>query len=202
MVRSRTAPKQLRAKRTQRHLLEAARTVFAERGYDAVTVDDIALAAGCSKGAYYFHFASKEEALLAVLDEWVRQRTARFERALAPVPSPTASNSPGKALLPTEGRHREGRLLLELWCQAERRPQARRRLAQAYRSWHKLLARALPRDQSVVPERAAWAVLALHDGLLAQDALGIGPRAPLEERADALAALLTTERSGRMRIAG
>jgi len=40
-------------------ILEAAATVFAERGYDGSTVDDVAAAAGVSKLIVYRHFNSK-----------------------------------------------------------------------------------------------------------------------------------------------
>ena len=41
-------------------LLDAAAKVVAARGYEAARVDEIAEAAGVSKGALYFHFDSKE----------------------------------------------------------------------------------------------------------------------------------------------
>jgi AcrR family transcriptional regulator len=46
-------------------LIEAAIGVFAEKGYDATTVDAVCRACGVSKGAVYTYFASKEELLLA-----------------------------------------------------------------------------------------------------------------------------------------
>ncbi|HIS95037.1 MAG TPA: TetR/AcrR family transcriptional regulator [Candidatus Ventricola gallistercoris] len=42
-------------------LLKAATTLFHEHEYADVTVDDICAAAGLTKGAFYYHFASKEE---------------------------------------------------------------------------------------------------------------------------------------------
>src|SRR4051794_11617984 len=52
-------------------LLEAALEVFAERGYRAASVDDIAAEAGYSKGAVYFHFSGKEDLFFALLEERV-----------------------------------------------------------------------------------------------------------------------------------
>ncbi|CAM3948562.1 TetR/AcrR family transcriptional regulator [Roseateles saccharophilus] len=48
-------------------ILDAALAVFAERGYAAARMDDIALRAGLSKGGLYAHFASKDEVFEALL---------------------------------------------------------------------------------------------------------------------------------------
>lgn len=48
-------------------ILDAALAVFAERGYAAARMDDIALRSGLSKGGLYAHFASKDEVLEALL---------------------------------------------------------------------------------------------------------------------------------------
>lgn len=50
-------------------ILEAARSVFAHKGFNAATVDDIAEAAGLAKGTVYLYFPSKREIYL----ETVRQ---------------------------------------------------------------------------------------------------------------------------------
>jgi AcrR family transcriptional regulator len=50
-------------------ILEAARSVFARKGFNAATVDDIAEAAGLAKGTVYLYFPSKREIYL----ETVRQ---------------------------------------------------------------------------------------------------------------------------------
>lgn len=59
---------QERAVRTRRSILEAAAAVFDERGYHSATIGEILTRAGVTKGALYFHFASKEELALGVLD--------------------------------------------------------------------------------------------------------------------------------------
>ncbi|MFP8960100.1 ScbR family autoregulator-binding transcription factor [Streptomyces nanhaiensis] len=61
--------RQERGIRTRREVLEAAAEVFAERGYAAATISEILSRAGVTKGALYFHFASKEELLRGVLEE-------------------------------------------------------------------------------------------------------------------------------------
>ncbi len=49
---------------TRQKLVDAALDLFVKRGYDRVTVDDICRQAGVSKGAFYGHFKSKDQAIL------------------------------------------------------------------------------------------------------------------------------------------
>src|SRR5690242_4289039 len=53
------------ARRTQ--ILDAATTVFAEKGFHRATIKDIARLAGIADGTIYTYFASKTEVLLAIL---------------------------------------------------------------------------------------------------------------------------------------
>ncbi|MET7290106.1 ScbR family autoregulator-binding transcription factor [Streptomyces sp. NPDC005573] len=62
--------KQERANHTRRQLLQAAAGAFAEKGFPAVTLQDIADRAGLTKGAVYFHFANKEAVAVAVTEEF------------------------------------------------------------------------------------------------------------------------------------
>ncbi|MGP3984863.1 ScbR family autoregulator-binding transcription factor [Streptomyces sp. KR80] len=59
---------QERAIRTREMILEAAGAVFAERGYGGATICDVYSRAGLTKGAFYFHFSSKEELAEAILE--------------------------------------------------------------------------------------------------------------------------------------
>ncbi|MCQ8775089.1 ScbR family autoregulator-binding transcription factor [Streptomyces telluris] len=61
--------KQARAIHTRRLILEAAGEVFDEYGYESATIAEILGRAGVTKGALYFHFASKEELARGVLSE-------------------------------------------------------------------------------------------------------------------------------------
>lgn len=56
-------------------ILEAARAVFAGKGFDNATVDDIAEAAGVAKGTLYLYFPSKREIFL----ETFRQGTVALQ---------------------------------------------------------------------------------------------------------------------------
>ncbi|MCJ7737907.1 MAG: TetR/AcrR family transcriptional regulator [Anaerolineae bacterium] len=53
-------PTQQRSQATQTSILDAAAAAFAEQGYDATGVAEICKRAGVSKGAFYYHFESKQ----------------------------------------------------------------------------------------------------------------------------------------------
>jgi AcrR family transcriptional regulator len=66
-------------------LIAAAESVFAARGLDGARVEDITGRAGCSKGAFYQHFESKEELFLQIVETMI----ARLHHLLdAPVMGP------------------------------------------------------------------------------------------------------------------
>lgn len=60
-------PRQARAVERRETLLRTATRVFAQRGYSAAGMDEIASAAETSKGGLYFHFPTKQALLSAVV---------------------------------------------------------------------------------------------------------------------------------------
>ncbi|TML06574.1 MAG: TetR family transcriptional regulator [Actinobacteria bacterium] len=68
--------------RTRSQLIEAAGRVFADRGLERATVDQVAGAAGYTKGAFYANFRSKEDLFLAMLDERFAKRLDEIERVM------------------------------------------------------------------------------------------------------------------------
>jgi len=60
-----------RRARTSRAILDAASTLFFERGLQRTTIDEIAEAAGVSVGSVYVHFGSKEGLYLALVEHAV-----------------------------------------------------------------------------------------------------------------------------------
>lgn len=72
-----------RVEHTRSLLLDAAQEVFAERGFTAASLDDIAYAAGYTKGAIYKHFPTKESLFLAVSDRNWRRYFDTFAEVLS-----------------------------------------------------------------------------------------------------------------------
>lgn len=191
-VNQRRPPQQLRAKLTRQHLLDAARRVFGEGGYAGASVDDVARAAGCSKGAYYFHFATKEDALLALVEDWSTEQTHRLEVALGGGATPEAAlrDVLETLLWADEATDRDRLLVLELWLQGARNPKVRAILDRARSAWRRILVVAFNRAQQRAPEPAADLALALHHGLLAQACVDGSAGPTLDERAATALALL------------
>ena len=63
-------------------ILEAARAVFARRGYNNATMDEIADAAGVAKGTVYLYFPSKRDLFLAALREGIEALHQRAGREI------------------------------------------------------------------------------------------------------------------------
>ncbi|MGV3651716.1 MAG: TetR/AcrR family transcriptional regulator [Devosia sp.] len=77
MTRS-TKPSPLR----QQELVEVALGLFLEKGYDGTTIADVIAAAGISKGAFYHHFAAKDDLLEAIAERLVEASLAQIDPVL------------------------------------------------------------------------------------------------------------------------
>lgn len=73
---------------TREKLLRSALDVLARDGYDGATVERIAEEAGFSKGAFYSNFSSKEEILLALLEENAGHDVEELSDLLSDVTNP------------------------------------------------------------------------------------------------------------------
>jgi AcrR family transcriptional regulator len=76
-------------------LLSAAESVFAEKGVEAAKVEDITRRAGLSKGAFYLHFESKEEALKQICETFLAHCVGAF---ISPEDTPNLPTDPGELL--------------------------------------------------------------------------------------------------------
>lgn len=166
-------------------LLSAAAEVFAERGFHDASIDEVAERAGYSKGAVYWHFASKDDLFLALVEERVdrpmREMIELLQSAPAELDMAPEANRRFATLL---ARQREWLLLdNEYWSQAVRDPDLRRSYAKRRRQLRAALGSALAARIETLgapqigtdPERIATAITALSIGL-AQQAL-VDPRA-------------------------
>lgn len=58
--------------KTKRKIFETSMKLFAEKGYDATSVEDITANVGVAKGTLYYHFSSKEEIFNFLVEEGIK----------------------------------------------------------------------------------------------------------------------------------
>jgi AcrR family transcriptional regulator len=189
---------------TRERLLEAAAELFAQRGFDAVSVDTVATAAGRTSGAVYAHFGSKQGLLLALLDEWAQSLltviVAEFELARS-VEDRVRAVAANVITRPTEQTRRLLLLERELWLRAARDPEVADALRARARDAHQRLTRGFAAwiDDGLIepvaaPDTLATVFEALVVGLEMRQCIDPG-RAGTEEVATALGFVLGTEAS-------
>ena len=79
---SRTTKKDVVTAFRTEEILRAARTIFARKGFYETTVDDIARAAGVSKGTVYLYYSSKNDIYWAALKDGIRELHEKLETAM------------------------------------------------------------------------------------------------------------------------
>lgn len=176
MVSTHKPKKRLRPTRaqTRQRLLKAAGEVFAQRGYDRASLDDVATAAGLTKGAVYSSFAGKDDLFYALMRERIDERLALVTEAVerqATVRDITRDAGSGLAQLMSSQRDWH-LLFIEFWARAVRDPKLHDEFARERRSVRGLIAQfleALAIEAEVnLPapaEQLAVAVLALSNGI-------------------------------------
>jgi AcrR family transcriptional regulator len=87
-VTTQTLTRREKQQRTRKSLLQAAAGIFCKRGLEGASIDEVAQAAGYTKGAFYANFKSKEELFLVMLDERFARELERLDRALAGTQEP------------------------------------------------------------------------------------------------------------------
>jgi len=68
-VQAKIAPQMADDSAKRRQIVEGARTIFLQHGFDAASMNDIARAAGVSKGTLYVYFDNKEQLFAAIVRE-------------------------------------------------------------------------------------------------------------------------------------
>jgi AcrR family transcriptional regulator len=153
-------------------LFEAAATVFEEQGIGGASIEAIAVAAGFSRGAFYSNFKSKDELIIAMLEDHVEQTIRRNLDLLA-----RHSNLDDflEALRTMDRSSQDplGRsplLHMEMILFVARAEQRRPELAKRLRARRKMIAEIVEttlKNSGKTPRNAEWTaaiVLALDDG--------------------------------------
>lgn len=158
---------------TRRRVLDAAFRVFGERGIAATSLTEVAAAAGLTKGAVYSNFASKDDLVLALMEEHVAHR---LQAGLAGFTEADTDHAlAGLAAVLVREMHVDAvwhRLLAEYFAMAHRDPRRREALRRRRREAREAIGRAIGRIVDTlgidlplpVPEFAV-VLMALSNGL-------------------------------------
>jgi AcrR family transcriptional regulator len=174
MLAASLSRQQARTDATRAKLLKAAEQVFARSGFEAARLEDIAAAAGYTRGAFYANFESKEDLFMALLEECVRRRVADVRELMARAGSPQAQAKAFREYYAEIATQKQWALIfLEYKLFAVRHPEARARLQRRIRNLRaagieilKKLSAALGRPLPVSASVAAVGMGALSNALL------------------------------------
>jgi AcrR family transcriptional regulator len=157
---------------TREKLFEAAARVFEEQGIGGASIEAIAAAAGFSRGAFYSNFTSKDELIIAMLEEHVAQSIRRnldlLEKHKDPDDFIQALKSMERARQDPLGR--APLLHMEMILYVARAEQRRPELAKRLRARRNLVAEIVEttmRNTGRPAPNAAWTgaiLLAMEDG--------------------------------------
>ena len=170
---------QPRSQETRARILDAAQKLFSHNGYDATGVAEICQAAGVSKGAFYYHFPTKQSLFLELLDQWLQGLDAQLNALRGSGESVPEVLLNMTGVIPLIFQSADGRLqlFLEYWIQASRDPTIWEATIAPYRRYQAYFA-ALIEDgisegslEPVDPQVTAQVIVSLAVGMLLQGLL-------------------------------
>jgi len=170
-LKKRTRPTR---EQTRARLLQAASEVFARHGYDRASLDDVAAAAGLTKGAVYSSFASKDELFYALMRERIDERLALVAAAVdRQTTLQDTTRDAGAGLVELIFSQADWHLLfIEFWARAVRDPSLRQEFARQRRAARELIAQFIEQQAARMEielpapaDQLAVAVLALSNGI-------------------------------------
>lgn len=162
---------------TRQRVVDAAEQLFTERGFLAVTVDQIAALAGFTIGAVYSNFAGKDELFMAVIDRWSETDLDLVRSSLEPGATDAARLDAFRRWADADLDQLLSRLRpeVEFLAQVALKPELAARVQQRQRGQLTVLAgllaeqcKALGGTPSMPDEDLALAVASLANGLILQ----------------------------------
>ena len=175
-------PRTPKSAATRRRLLDLAAQLFIERGYSAVSMRDLAAAAGLTKGALYGHFRSKGQLLVEV----IRWKLAERDHSPGFVEA-TADPDEGVSLMYDAGGRDVRVLEVDAAAAARHDADVAAGLGELYRERHEHIRDAMSDARD--PDTAAWLGEALSQGIGIKESSGL-PRPDPDRLHDTILAAL------------
>ncbi len=165
-----------RSSNTKNNILNAATVCFAGTGYNATGVAEICKQAGVSKGAFYYHFESKETVFLALVESWLFELENILENEFK------NADNVAEAMLKLSGKIQDIidnnplllNLFLELWTNASRNPRVHKATIEPYDRYKRIFETIVQKGidegtfNQVNPAVASQFLLSLTSGLFMQ----------------------------------
>jgi len=174
-VADRTNKRERQREERRRQILEAALTVFTQKGFNAAKVSDVAALAGVSQGTIYWYFDSKDDLLQAALLFFFEE----LSQGIAPALEQATTNHGRLQVLirsmATMAEEAKGlfTLFLEFWASSDNREKASRLWTEVLIRYKDVIAQIVERGtqdgefRPVDAEALAWSLMATYDGLAA-----------------------------------
>ncbi len=161
-----------RRAQTRERLLDAAARVFARQGFAATTLDQVAEAAGYTKGAVYSNFESKSDLFVALIERRIAQQAEEATRALERSTLEEAFRQTAEAGEPEVTDEIEWMALAcEFWLYARHDERARQMIAEQYEHARTLSATLLEQKYA---QAGMTLPIPARDFAILSEALGIG----------------------------
>jgi AcrR family transcriptional regulator len=170
------------ARRAQ--ILDAARRCFLRNGFHATSMQDLFAESGLSSGAVYLYFGSKEEVILAIAEENMRDVVATIHGLTANSAGKGFGAALGEVLDVIGAKHADeqlGGIAVLVWSEALRNPAVAERFGQSLRQMEADLVRLINEHQAdasapgiTTPETLAALIMSIIPGYILQLSL-FGP---------------------------
>jgi AcrR family transcriptional regulator len=167
---------QQRSEETHNAIIEAAEALFTQQGYTAAGVAGICEAAGVSKGAFYHHFASKQDVFLELMDDRLGNINSAIQQVVdgeRDVPDALMYlASLGKLLFMAGSKHLS--IVMEFWEQSRHDPETWKAAGAPYERYQQFLARIIRKGvdegslRDVDPDDVSRLIIAVATGLMLQ----------------------------------
>jgi AcrR family transcriptional regulator len=160
-------------------LLKSAAICFSKNGFDAASVDEICRHAGLSKGGFYHHFASKQDLIIELLNQWL-ERVDDYIKSTQDSSKNMQelfTNIAGKARPVFVEAGEQLPIFLELWIKSSRDPELKERTITFYKRYLDFFKKVINEgiDSGVVrevnPVAASRIIMAVAVGLMMQGLL-------------------------------
>ena len=167
--------REAKRKARKQEILAAATAVFAQKGFDGASMDDIVQASGLSKGGLYWHFNSKDDIIAAILSHFFNQEMAILNTLLPAAGTATQKlQQLGQQLLADIAQMQELLTIsLEFYALAARRQAVRLELQGYFEQYRLTLATLIQAgidagefDAAISAEQAALNLIAQFEGLV------------------------------------